>query len=68
MTFCISVAVITKDWSSWLQHSVVTNAMPMFVDVHPKEGGNSSSEMMIITTKLHGIVTKKKSISPHNPN
>lgn len=31
------MAVRIKDWSSWLQHTVVTNAMSMFADVHPKE-------------------------------
>lgn len=43
------MVVRIKDWSSWLQHTVVTNAMSMFADVHPKEGGNNSSKMLVIT-------------------
>ena len=61
------MAVRIKDWSSWSQHTVVTNATSMFVDVHPKEGGNNSSEMVVITKKLHGIITQR-SASPHNPD
>jgi len=61
------VAVRIKDWSSWLKHPVVTNATSMSVDVHSKEGGNNSSEMLVITKKLHGIVIQR-SVSPYNPD
>jgi len=39
----------------------------MFADVNPREGGNNSSEMLVITKKLHGFI-QQRSVSTYNPD